>query len=301
MKKINMNSFYYKVSILFSTITIVNFYTFGYAIELTELQVYADTSKSPIERAEALIGLLAEEVKTPTQPYGVYGDDMIDHDYVVAQIALSISHVAKESREARQWLILKLNHSKSGDFQPVLQIALGLSGDSSVADGLVSILNQDDNYHLRALAANALGKCGAVLSIPDLADALTDSASYETYEKHGIQGGEFFPVRLAARLALKTLGVSVNNPDPNNIFEYEIDTSSAVNAIQPILESLDQKIVLDALRAIDRLGGNSADEALKEFIDRNRQSAERVSLVIEAQNLIENRTGGEKVSTENGD
>ena len=254
----------------------------GHAVELQELSIRSDTSKPATERIQKLYDLLLEEIQFPTQPRQGWGGGEINHDYTVAQIALGMWHLAKESPEVKDWLQQKLNQTPPSEVKDSVQIALGMAGDASVAEGLVGLLKKQDQPNRRALAASALGVCGAVLCIPDLAEALDDRHTTKRGGDVGELHGEDYPVRHAASLALRSLGVTVKNPDPEKEFNYQVDLDSAVKVIEPLLHSTDNVNVMDAIQAIKRMSGSRARETLQGFVKQNEEEASRQDLVIAA-------------------
>ncbi len=254
----------------------------GQAIDLKQLKLYSDSSMPATERLRGLVGLLEEEVQSPTESHIGWGGGKIDHDYTMTQIALGISHVAKETSEARHWLKSKLKESNSTEAEEVLKIALGLARDPSVATCLAELLKRPGNPNRRALAAFAIGESGSVVHIPDLLNALNDAYSFEHFGDVGEAETAIFPVRRAAYLALRRLNVKVLKPNPDDEFKYEVDRASAIKAIVPALQSPDNTMASSAIRAIGRVGGSNACEALQNYIELNRENPDKKELVIQA-------------------
>lgn len=261
----------------------------GVAIELQDINVYSDTSKSAIERIHILFNSLVEEVQTPTEARQGWGGGEIDHDYVLTQLALGMWHVVKENTEAKDLLLKKLEQSRLSEVRDVLQLALGLAGDASGAKDLAGMLKEQDQPHRRALAASALGKCGGVLFIPDLVEALSDPY-VESGGSFGVHG-EDFPVRRAARLSLRSLGVVVDIPSPTNELDYNVDLNSAVKVIEPLLQDPNKEKIINAIQAIERLQGAAARDALQRFVDENQGSADNEQLVSRARRALDGMVG----------
>ena len=261
----------------------------GGAIELQDISVYSDTSKSAIERIHILFSSLVEEVQTPTKARQGWGGGEINHDYVLTQLALGMWHVVKESSEAKDLLLKKLEQSHSSGVRDVLQLALGLAGDASGAKDLAVMLKKQDQPHRRALAASALGKCGDVLFIPDLVEALSDPYM-ESGGSFGVHG-ESFPVRRAASLSLRSLGVVVDIPSPPNEFDYNVDLNSAVKVIEPLLQDSNKEKVINAIQAIERLQGAAARDVLQRFVDQNQGVSDNEQLVSRARRALDGMVG----------
>lgn len=235
------------------------------AVELSQIRIYSDSATPAAERLDLLLTLLEEEVRSPVDPQTGWGGGSIDHDYTMAQIALAISHVARETEPVKAQLRQAADSTSSPEVRDAMLIALGLCGDVSVAEDLTVILKSSTSPSRRALSASALGACNAMLFIPDLAEALNDSAKMPRASDVGQEDRNDFPVRRAASLALRHLGVTVTNPDPVREFEYQVDSASAVKAIEPLLNSSENGISMQAIHAIRRIGDETARSTLRSF------------------------------------
>ena len=252
------------------------------AIDLAQIRVYSDTSKSASDRFHSLLDLLIEEVSSPVALQEGWGGGQIDHDYIVTQLALAMSFVAKETEDGRTQLLKTLEHTSSTEAKEAVFIALGLAGDASVSKELTGLLNRPGQPHRRALAASALGECGSVLSIPELVEALGDSSMTHNGLDVGQPSQNDYPVRRAASLALRHLGVAVKHSDPAKEFDYQVDLDSAVKVVEPLLHSTNNASVMDAIQAIKRMSGSRARETLQGFVKQNEEEASRQDLVIAA-------------------
>lgn len=252
------------------------------AIDLAQIRVYSDTSKSAADRLHSLLGLLIEEVSSPVALQEGWGGGQIDHDYIVTQLALAMSFVAKETEDGRVQLRATLEHISSTEVQEAVFTALGLAGDASFSKELTRLLKRPGQPHRRALAASALGECGSILSIPELVEALDDSSMIQNGLDVGQPSQNDYPVRRAASLALRHLDVAVKHSDPAKEYDYQVDLDSAVKVIEPLLHSTDNASVMDAIQAIKRMSGSRAREALQCFVKQNEEETSRQDLVIAA-------------------
>lgn len=251
----------------------------GQAADLSEIKVYSDTSIPANERIQSLVGLLNEEVRSPTRPRAGWGGGQIDHDYTVAQIALALSRVAEETEGGRENLRQAMALADIPESRDAIVIALGLTGDSSMSPQLVEMLKKPDQPNRRALSASALGMCEAVLYIPDLAEALSDRHARERGGDVGESHGEDYPVRRAASLALRSMGVGVKHPDPAKECGYEVDAESAVKVVEPLLRNSENANAAQAIQAIRRIGGTAARDALQRFVVENQGKEHKQELV----------------------
>lgn len=260
------------------------------AIDLSQIGVYSDPDKPAAERIERLLDLLQEEDRSPVEPSVGWGGGRIDHDYTMAQLALALSLVAHDDESGQQTLRQAASRASSPDVREAMGIALGLSGDATVAGDLVSLLKKPDRPHRRALAASALGACHAVLCIPDLAEALRDTHSIRGAGDIGPENREEFPVRRAASLALRQLGVTVQRPNPDE-FDYRIDPASAVAAIEPLLHGSENAVSAQAIRAVGRIGGEAAGATLRRFVADCEKDAGKRDLVDAANAVLSTLAG----------
>jgi len=211
---------------------------------------------------------------------------MITHEYQMAQIIKALWHVARESADLA-YLKSVVQNEPDGPAKDALRIVLGMCGNSSVECDLLRIAGGRDQPHVRALAIHGLRETGAVGMIPDIMDFLKDPQGIEVpnyrYRDGRVGRGTDFPVRRAAFVALRTFGVDVEKA---NEADYRVNAKSAVSVLEERSRIASDEGVAEILKAIRRVGGEAAQQALKAFIEANEARQSKTDLVSGARALL---------------
>ena len=271
-------------AIVLSVILLSTYCPVASGINLWELRVYEDKTKPAAERLQILYGLLLMEVSAPTIEHKGLGGGIINHDYTIAQIIGVLEKVARESIDAQAALEDKVKAEQNPEVKEAATVALAISGSQQVDwIALAALLRSGDRVFLRERTAYALSKARPAIAIPDLIDALQDSSEVVSGGDVGATTGNVFPVRRAAACGLREMGISVK---VSMDMSHEVDREAAVKVLVPVLSSDDVGLALQALSAVERIGGETARQVLEDYIEINATNISKKVLVSEAQGIL---------------
>lgn len=251
------------------------------------------SSKNQEERIERYCAILHDEIANPTERRKGGGGGYIDHDYQMAQIITGLENLlmpaAAQGATGPQkkdvaYLKTVLEREKIQEAKEILQIVLALCGEPDFCEEVVLIVRQEGRPHVRRAAVSALWQAGCKAAIPDLVLCLSDPS--ESVSKDYVQGGteRVFLIRRAAAFVLRKFGVSVTESKGG---QYQADGKAAVRVLEKELEDASHEKAQRLLKAIRRVGGPHAEEALKSFVEKNKTRVQQDKLVSQAKDLLQ--------------
>ena len=235
---------------------------------------------------------LWREVDVPSSAIVVKPGYVIDHAHLLSGFATTFACAIGYPNAKRcadvdvgvAWLRSALSCEPRQEAIPCYQVALAKCGDPSCWMSVVAIARNSESPLCREQAVSALGCCRALLAIPDLLRILRHDP-YKERKTGGIWPDmDMYCVRIAARFALLGCGVKVTDVKVGEI--YEVDETSAVDALQAGLTSASSAEVAPFLRAIAAVGGVAAEDALGRFVRRHEGEAAYSSAIAEARDLL---------------
>lgn len=186
-----------------------------------------DASLTQEQRVEGLLKHLIAEVETPSETVmGIGG--AVSSDYVQSNILVALRNHGS---------LDVLNRVAPKDLSPraalIIDLARARLGDRAAIPAALGVLDSDAGPFVRRSAIAALSALGAREAIPALKAALSDPYCFEVLEGPVSPGHERkYPVRAAAALALKRLGVRVVDVAP---YVYEMDAEQSGSLGEPSL------------------------------------------------------------------
>lgn len=171
--------------------------------DLSDLELTDTNTLTPPQKTEVILSWLVEERNHPSPTTQGTGGSPIDSDYLQAQIVKDLEVWGDPN--AVGW-VLSSTSLKDEGLRDIMVLVLGSMGDRSQLPKIESIMQDNPNPYLRAIAAEDLGLLGSVSSIPVLEKAAKDPF-FLTFasESHGGKVIDFYPVRQVAGETLKVL------------------------------------------------------------------------------------------------
>lgn len=158
-------------------------------------------SNDKAEMMQAILERFIQEVANPSKLLPIHGSYVSPRVYVLNQFLLAFAdlrcdaiYVVKSSLEKAQ----------TPEMRKWLTLALGMTGESSIAPGIRDLIENDKDVYFRCVAVRAYARSAADASVPFLKTLLADDGESE-YDTRP-DGTPVYPVRFAAQGELSRLG-----------------------------------------------------------------------------------------------
>lgn len=246
---------------------------------------------TPQERVDGCLALLKQEMASPSIPMMGDGGGPIDTGFLQCVIMGSVCTYAQKGaeREAIRKVVaerLKAVPATDKAMHDRLTIILGLTGDPSVLDALIKILDESNEELIRAAVVMALGQLNDRKAIPALQRAmLNDNYAHIRFggclTSYDVKHMVFSSTRkYAAEILRLRMGVPV--PDDVEV----LDRSYGVARLEPLLYMGDAQLTEPVIDTLAELGGPQAQQALTTFIDKSDQKPELSLMVSKARSAL---------------
>ena len=284
--------------IIFSNILINMPSLFG-ALKPGQLLSVQDVNKTIEWRLNFLQQCLHDEIDNPTVKHKGWGGGDITHDYVMAQIITATGNLltpmtptgrAEPEKKTVEYVKQLLATETLSEAIDVWKIVLGRCKDATMTLDLIELVKESGRPFVRNEAVHGLRVIGDIAVIPDFLLLLSDEESYKSNEASCINDSPSnYPVRRAAFIALKRLGVDINRDEDLGgtlQFQYQVNTNSAVQILEKGLANVSDGRKENLLVAISKVGGEHAQKSLENFVEKNKTEPAKDELVLKAKKLL---------------
>ncbi|MHB1459441.1 MAG: HEAT repeat domain-containing protein [Armatimonadota bacterium] len=176
---------------------------FGYKSRLTDLTdirpILQNKKITTFDKTNILLLWFDEELRHPSPTSKGLGGGDINSGYIHAQIIKALAETGDPV------LLRKISAGTNKARSNAASLSLGLMGDKTQIDSLISILKKNKEPFFRVSAAEALGSLGASSAIDALNNSLKDGYSVIGATNSRIGTSVIYPVREAAKIALNVI------------------------------------------------------------------------------------------------